>query len=258
MTTTVRWHAVADLADLARQANTQILAIAEEAIAERGHFSIVLAGGDTPRPIYRRLRGAFTDWKRWDIYFGDERCLPADDSGRNSHMASSEWLDHVALAPSRIHRIAAEQGAQAAAAAYAQTLSSVGAFDMVLLGLGEDGHTASLFRAMTLAWARTLPMFWRCTTRPSHRPSAFHSARRVWVERAVFSFWWRGRPNAKPLPTGVPACPFRPAPLHRPAVSMFWSRPPCYSLTCNASFQTQDDALSPSAKPARAPPRCRQ
>ena len=145
MTTTVRWHAVADLADLARQANTQILAIAEEAIAERGHFSIVLAGGDTPRPIYRRLRGAFTDWKRWDIYFGDERCLPADDSWRNSHMASSEWLDHVALAPSRIHRIAAEHGAQAAAAAYAQTLSSVGAFDMVLLGLGEDGHTASLF-----------------------------------------------------------------------------------------------------------------
>lgn len=142
---TVRWHKVAGSAAFRQEAYRRILDAAANAIAARGNFSLVLAGGNTPRPIYTALRDADTDWSRWDIWFGDERCLPADDPDRNSTMAIQAWLAHVALPPDRIHVIAAEVGAPVAAALYADALREVGAFDLVLLGLGEDGHTASLF-----------------------------------------------------------------------------------------------------------------
>jgi len=104
----------------------------------------VLAGGNTPREVYRTLR-ADTDWSHWQVYFGDERCLPADDAERNSAMAADAWLDHVPIPRGQVHAIPAELGARAAALAYAETLRGIGDFDLVLLGLGEDGHTASLF-----------------------------------------------------------------------------------------------------------------
>jgi len=91
------------------------------------------------------LRGADTDWSRWQIYFGDERCLPIDDPERNSRSTTEVWLDHVAVPKDNVHAIPAELGAQAAALAYEELLRGVGNFDLVLLGLGEDGHTASLF-----------------------------------------------------------------------------------------------------------------
>lgn len=122
-----------------------ILASAERAIHERGQFHIVLAGGNTPRGIYRELRTAQTDWLSWHIYFGDERCLPPGDADRNSRMAGDAWLDHVSIPPSQLHPIAGELGAVQAARRYSETLHAVGDFDLVLLGLGEDGHTASLF-----------------------------------------------------------------------------------------------------------------
>jgi 6-phosphogluconolactonase len=105
----------------------------------------VLAGGNTPSGIYRMLRTADTDWSRWQVYFGDERCLPADDAERNSRIAADAWLNHVPIPQDQVHAIPAELGASGAALAYAETLRGIGDLDLVLLGLGEDGHTASLF-----------------------------------------------------------------------------------------------------------------
>jgi 6-phosphogluconolactonase len=141
----VRWHAVADSAALQRAALERILDAAKHAIAARGRFLIVLSGGNTPRGVYERLRAANTDWSRWHIYFGDERCLPNDDLERNSRMAADTWLDHVKIPQNQVHAIPAERGAQQAAPIYSDTLRGVGDFDLILLGLGEDGHTASLF-----------------------------------------------------------------------------------------------------------------
>ena len=140
-----RWVAFATLAELQQAACRRIMDAARRAIAQRGEFLIVLAGGNTPRRVYRLLRDENADWSHWNVYFGDERCLPVDDAERNSKMAATEWLDHVPIPKERVHPIPAELGARAAALAYADTLRGVGEFDLVLLGLGEDGHTASLF-----------------------------------------------------------------------------------------------------------------
>lgn len=141
----VRWIPVATSHDMARQASAQILSEAALAIAARGVFRLVLAGGGTPRATYAALRAADADWSRWEIFFGDERCVPAADPERNSKMAAAVWLDHVAIARERIHLIPGELGAQRAAQSYIEVLHNVGEFDFVVLGLGEDGHTASLF-----------------------------------------------------------------------------------------------------------------
>lgn len=143
--TNIRWIGVADTAELQQAARNRILNAAAQAIDQHGQFLIVLAGGTTPATIYRMLRTAETDWSRWHIFFGDERCLPADDAGRNSRMAADVWLDHVSIPRHQIHVLPAELGPESAALAYAKTLYNVGDFDLVLLGLGEDGHTASLF-----------------------------------------------------------------------------------------------------------------
>jgi 6-phosphogluconolactonase len=144
-TSSVRWIGAADATALTQAACQRILATAGRAIAERARFVIVLAGGDTPRGVYQSLRTAHTHWSRWHVYFGDERCLPANDVERNSRMAADAWLDHVPIPMDQIHAIPGELGPDAAALAYAQVLRNVDDFDLVLLGLGADGHTASLF-----------------------------------------------------------------------------------------------------------------
>ena len=142
---TIRWH-VYPGADEVRDAVVEFTkGIASDAIARNGSFSIVLAGGETPRSVYERLAGLQADWSAWHVYFGDERCLPFGDSQRNSTMADSAWLKRVGIPRDQVHRIPAELGAQAGAEKYALALRDAGDFDLVLLGLGEDGHTASLF-----------------------------------------------------------------------------------------------------------------
>ncbi len=139
------WHAVADLPALHHTALNTILNNAMLAIQQRGQFHLVISGGETPREIYRQLRATHSDWPAWHIYFSDERCLPPTDVNRNSYMARKAWLDHVPVPAAQLHIIPGELGASQAACVYAATLHPVGIFDLVLLGLGEDGHTASLF-----------------------------------------------------------------------------------------------------------------
>ncbi len=141
----VRWDVLDNAQAVAKQAALHILAAAARAIAERGVFRIVLAGGRTPEAAYRLLVAASTDWSRWEIFYGDERCLPVDDAQRNSRMAAQAWLDQVTIPQAQIHPIPAERGAEAGAQAYAAEVQAAMPFDMVLLGMGEDGHTASLF-----------------------------------------------------------------------------------------------------------------
>lgn len=122
-----------------------LCAEADAAVAARGVFHLVLAGGSTPRALYEELARRGAGDASWHVWYGDERCLPEDDSDRNSVMAEAAWLA-VSNVPAENRRpIPAELGAVDAAAAYGAWLEGVGDFDVVLLGMGEDGHTASLF-----------------------------------------------------------------------------------------------------------------
>lgn len=154
---TARWRPFPDDEALLAGALALLESSAQAAIRQRGRFRLVLAGGNTPRALYRACRQLDTDWSAWHIYFGDERCLPVDDPERNSWMAADAWLNHVPIPADQIHPIPAERGALQGAADYARTLAEQGrkqeqeqnqgmdSFDLVLLGLGEDAHTASLF-----------------------------------------------------------------------------------------------------------------
>ncbi|PWQ93463.1 6-phosphogluconolactonase [Leucothrix arctica] len=144
-TITPRWHLFQTANQLAEQATQDILDAARMAIADKGAFHIVLAGGTTPKVIYKLLAEAGSDWQHWHIYLGDERCLPANDPERNSVMATECLLDHVSIPQEHVHFMPTELGSEAAAASYRKTLEGVSSFDVVLLGMGEDGHTASLF-----------------------------------------------------------------------------------------------------------------
>lgn len=142
-----------DPGKLAAAVTGDLLALATAAIEDRGAFHLVLAGGTTPAGVYGRLAGADADWKRWHIWFGDERCLPRDHADRNDTMARETWLDQVPIPAGQVHAIPAERGPVEAAADYEESLALVGDFDLVLLGLGEDGHTASLFPGLSSAGA---------------------------------------------------------------------------------------------------------
>ncbi|WP_374086304.1 6-phosphogluconolactonase [Methylomicrobium lacus] len=139
------WRIFATADQVAEAACEQIMTAAEEAIAERGRFKLVLAGGTTPEKVYRLLGKAETDWSKWYIYYGDERCLPADHPDRNSMIAENSLLAQAPIPLAQIFTIPAELGPEAGALQYRQTVADALPFDMVLLGMGEDGHTASLF-----------------------------------------------------------------------------------------------------------------
>ncbi len=141
----LRWHIYPNLDQLMDAAASGIVSEAARAISVTGKFLIVLAGGSTPRPIYTRLVELDTPWHQWHIYFGDERCFSAGHPERNDTMIREVWLDKVSIPTDQIHAVPAELGPDAGAKRYARELAGLGPFDLTLLGLGEDGHTASLF-----------------------------------------------------------------------------------------------------------------
>ena len=140
-----RWHSFNSLEEINEAAVNRILKAAEEAIAKHGSFLIVLAGGSTPKSIYQMLASEYANWASWHVYHNDDRCLPVDNDALNSKLARDVWLSHVEIPANQIHDIPTELGNVEGAIAYAATLKGLRAFDLVILGLGEDGHTASLF-----------------------------------------------------------------------------------------------------------------
>jgi len=145
MQTSINWHSYDNAEQVATAVCLHILNAAKQAITERGAFKLVLAGGTTPEKVYRLLAETQADWANWHIYYGDERCLPVNHPDRNSLMAEQAFLNKVTIPREQIFTIPAESDPVTAAKQYQQTVASALPFDMVLLGMGEDGHTASLF-----------------------------------------------------------------------------------------------------------------
>lgn len=152
-----RWQVFPDAVSLRDAAVAAIESAAREAIAARGAFHFVLAGGSTPRAVYECLLELKTNWGAWHIYLGDERCLPPHHPERNSSMANQAWLSSVSIPHMQIYMIPSELGSIRAAQEYAKVIHGVSMFDLVLLGLGEDGHTASLFPGQEWGTAEDSP-----------------------------------------------------------------------------------------------------
>jgi 6-phosphogluconolactonase len=148
----MRVEVVADAEALATEGARRVVAVAREASAEKGECSLVLTGGSTPRRLYELLA---TDpfrsempWEAIDWFWGDERCVPPDDPRSNFRLAREALLARVPVDRERVHRMEGETPRDRAAMAYEGVIRSIvpdGGFDLVLLGVGEDGHTASLF-----------------------------------------------------------------------------------------------------------------
>lgn len=151
-----RLHILQDEAALYRACAECFADIAGKATAARGGFHVALSGGSTPAGLYRLLASPEwtqrVDWSRTHVWFGDERCVPPDHADSNFRLAQKLLLAHVPVPPGQVHRLAGEQPPAQAAAAYARSLDEtlphalgLPRLDLVLLGLGPDGHIASLF-----------------------------------------------------------------------------------------------------------------
>jgi len=139
------WLLCSSQEDFELKATEMIVNYADDAIRTKGLFCLVLAGGNTPKKIYESLSKKDCDWGNWHIYFGDERCLPSNDKDRNSLMAEESFFSKVSIPKNQINIVPAELGMNEGAVAYDKKINSDMVFDLVLLGLGEDGHTASIF-----------------------------------------------------------------------------------------------------------------
>ena len=149
----------ADPGSLAVEVAEHFVALAKEAVAARGVFSVALAGGATPRAGYALLAtkeyAVRVDWSRIHVFWGDERCVPPDNMDSNYRMAREALLDGVPLPAKNVHRMRGEMATEDSASDYEKTLrlffgDDLPRFDLVLLGMGRDGHTASLFPGMAV------------------------------------------------------------------------------------------------------------
>ena len=141
--------------EAAAQAKAQfVVALAKECLTRHGRFTIALSGGSTPRRLYEVLASPpYSEnmaWDRWQVFWSDERCVPPDHQDSNYRMAREELLDHVAIPDTNVHRMRGEDDPHEAAQRYEAVVREVfqspaPSFDLILLGIGDDGHTASLF-----------------------------------------------------------------------------------------------------------------
>ena len=146
---------MADLAELSRRGAELFVTAAAESIGARGRFSVAVSGGSTPRALFQLLATeefrTRVDWERTHFFWADERCVAPDHPDSNFKVAHDLLLIKLALPSDHIHRIPGELAPEAAAFAYERDLRGffagerIPAFDLILLGMGEDGHTASLF-----------------------------------------------------------------------------------------------------------------
>ena len=167
-----------DAAAVARAAAEEWARLAAKAARERGRFAVALAGGSPPRGLYTLLAqpefARLVEWPDVHIFWGDERCVPPDHPDSNYRVARECLLDPLFFPPERVHRIPGELPAERAAAIYERDLRAffgnwptaapqpAAAFDLILLGLGDDGHIASLFPGAaalreTERWAVAVP-----------------------------------------------------------------------------------------------------
>lgn len=185
--------------ELIDSAKKSFIEISKSAIIERGRFLIMLSGGFTPLKLYEQLAQekpalsnvAGLDWTRVHFFWGDERCVPVDNAGNNFGQAKKVWFDKIDILDSNIHRIKSELEPARAATDYAATLKVFAEppldwprFDLVLLGLGEDGHTASLFPGSPVdVNTPTLAVTANYQGRPANRvtltQNVFNSARNI-------------------------------------------------------------------------------
>ncbi|MGC9400096.1 MAG: 6-phosphogluconolactonase [Anaerolineae bacterium] len=148
-------HIYPNTETLAEAVAQHLVTLCQRTHSERRPCTLALAGGSTPRPAYEQLaRPRFSeriDWSRTHVFWGDERCVPPNDARSNYRMARETLLDHVPIPAENVHRLRGELPPEEAAAQYEDELQAVfgdvrlPSFDLILLGLGEDGHTASLF-----------------------------------------------------------------------------------------------------------------
>jgi 6-phosphogluconolactonase len=183
-----------DLEDLSRAAANLFIKRAEQSIAEQDRFYVALNGGTTPTRLFELLatdEHEKADWSKVHVFWGDERCVPPDDAGSSYGQARDILLSHVLIPDSNIHRIKGELGPAEASKDYSLTLRGFASpplewprFDLVYLGMGEDGHTASLFPGSPADVSEpTLPVTAHYQDRPANRvtltPIVFNSAHQV-------------------------------------------------------------------------------
>jgi 6-phosphogluconolactonase len=169
--------------DTAEDLAAETARIVAESLRSAQRLRLALAGGTTPKRAYQILAEQDLPWGRLAVLFGDERCVPPDDPESNFRMASETLLQRVA--PATVHRMPAELGPEAGAAAYAPVVAAA-PIDLVLLGIGPDGHTASLFPGNPALQATGYAVGVRNAPKlPPERVSltfqALHEARRVLI-----------------------------------------------------------------------------
>jgi len=184
-----------NLDSLSQAAAKLFIETSAQAILQRGQFLVALSGGNTPTELYKLLAQSpyqeQIDWPRVHMFWGDERCVPIEDSENSYRQAYDALLSHVPIPAENIHRVKSNLEPAEAAKDYANVLKKFASppldwprFDLVLLGMGEDGHTASLFPGSEMnVTSPTLAVAAQYQDRPANRvtltPLVFNSARRI-------------------------------------------------------------------------------